>query len=140
MTTIRSAKNKGAQMEYSVRDSLLPIFPDILLTKQLGFVSQYDLVSHKERLVFECKKHRHFDWNELVKYFDKLNSKTPTGYFPILVFQANRQPCLIMFYHHDDECMSVIEFESYFHTQFIKHVGDKHKSKEVNKNGTDTMV
>jgi len=116
MTTVRSAKSKGAQMEYSVRDSLLPIIPDILLTKEEGFIKQFDLISHTNKLAIEAKKHKGFSWNELVKLFKKLKSKAPDGYTSILIFQGNRQPCLIM-----KKGDTVMPFKKHFKTPFIVH-------------------
>jgi len=120
MTTVRSAKSKGSQFEMSCRDSLQAIYPDILLTKQEGFVQQYDLVSHVNKMVFECKRHKGFTWNDLTKTFEKLRSKAPPGYKCYLLFQANGQPCLVMDIHVD---YFVQEFSSYFNTPFIKHKG-----------------
>jgi hypothetical protein len=117
-------KSKGAQAEYACRDSLLPLIPDILLTKALGFVGQYDLVSHEKKYVFEVKKHRGFTWNELVGYYKKLQSKAPEGYTSFLVFQSNHQPCLVMTHSVPNQLM-VLPFEDLFETKWIKHVGVK---------------
>lgn len=126
MTTVRSAKNKGSQAEYSCRDSLLPIMPDILLTKQLGFVSQYDLVSHVHKTVFEVKRHKCFTWNELVGWFKKLEKNAPIDYSSVLLFQANHQPCLIMLRSMENRGeLHVMEFEKYYKTPFVKHKGTK---------------
>jgi len=139
MVTVRSAKNKGSQFEYSVRDSLLQRYPDILLTKQEGFVSQNDLIAHKSHIVVECKKHKGFSWNELVKYYNKLKSRESKEYHPFLVFQANRQPCLVMMqyplYHHEEVeyVLQVREFEDVFGVPFIVH--NAKKKVEDNENG-----
>lgn len=129
MTTVRSAKSKGSQYEMSCRDSLQAIYPDILLTKQEGFVQQYDLVSHQSKVVIECKRHKGFTWNDLVKTFNKLYSKAPTGYTPYLLFQGNGQPCLVMYNPmiHNHSCIVVIPFEDMWHVPFVKHVGKKKK-------------
>ena len=144
MTTVRTAKQKGSQMEYSCYDSLKSIIPDIRLTKQLGFVGQYDLISDKEHIIIECKRHKGFSWNELYKYFIKvsekavdlsLSSKDNSGlrYIPYVVFQANRQPCLVMkrtmFIDKmiqgekvlDKNTIVVVPFEDYFGTPFVEH-------------------
>jgi len=123
MVTIRSAKNKGAQFEYSVYDSLKPLYHDLVLTKQLGFVSQHDIESKGANMRIECKRHKHFDWNELVKLFLKLEKNHSPSGEAFLIFQANRQPCLVMFrlVAH----LHVMDFEGYFGINFIKHTGKK---------------
>lgn len=121
---IRGSKQKGSGFEYDVYSSLKPIIPDIRLTKQLGFVSQYDLISSSQSIVIECKKHKGFSWNELQKYYVKLQINAPITYNPILIFQANRQPCLVMvkgFLMSGKEALIVTDFENYFNTPFIKH-------------------
>jgi len=122
---IRGSKSKGAQMEYSVADSLRPIFPDILVTKQLGFVSQYDLVSKDSMIVIECKKHKGFSWNELMKYFIKLEEVAPEKYKAFVIFKSNHQPCLVMYRHKISREIVVSLFYDVFELDFIKHVGKK---------------
>lgn len=132
MTSVRSAKSKGSSFEYSCRDSLRQIMPDILLTKQLGFVSGYDLVSHDQKKVFECKRHRAFSWNELKKTFLKLEKNAPPSYSSFLLFQANHQPCLVMFVSQQYAGMlCVASFDVYYNAPFIKHVGEKKQARVV---------
>ena len=125
MISRRAAKSKGNQMEYSVRDSLVQIYPDIILSKQEGFVRQYDLISHKEKIVIECKKHKGFNWNELVKTFWKLEDKAPDGYVSYLIFQSNRQPDLVMARALISSRKTIQCFWDVFKTPFIKHTGNK---------------
>lgn len=122
MTKIRTAKQKGSQFEYSCMDSLKQISPDILLMKQLGFVSGYDLVSHTEKRVWECKRHKAFSWNELMGYFLKLEKNASEGYSSYLLFKANHQPCLVMFrsLHYNNQVF-VTNFEDYYEIKFIEH-------------------
>lgn len=119
---IRGSKQKGSGFEYSCRDSLIPAYPDILITKQLGFVSGYDLISKKELIVWECKRHKGFSWNELVKWYEKLEKNSPKEYSCILLFKANHQPCLIM-YRRIIHTLHVETFEDYYGYSFIKHTG-----------------
>lgn len=126
MTTVRSAKQKGAQMEYSAYDSLKPIMPDILLTAHLGYREQYDLVSRESKCVFECKRLRGMSWNQAKKFLEKLEGKAPEGYECLLLFKSNRQPCLIMWFNVNGDPM-VKEFEHYFKTSWVKHVGEGKK-------------
>jgi hypothetical protein len=123
MVTIRSAKNKGSQFEYSVFDSLKPIYPNVRLTKQLGFVQQYDLIDESEGFVIECKRLKGFSWNELAGYFEKLISKS-NGKRCYLIFRGNRQPCLVMYLDEHLET-TVKTFENVFNTPFV----DRQKKK-----------
>lgn len=124
MVTVRSAKSKGSQYEMSVRDSLLPIYPQIRLTKEEGFRDQYDLVDHEKKICIECKKHKGFSWNELEKLYWKLHENAPLGYKRFLIFQGNRQPCLVMSWGPD--CLRIMKFEDVFETRYIVH-GKKKK-------------
>ena len=137
MTTIRSAKNKGAAFEYSVRDSLAQKYPDVILTKQEGFVKQYDIWIPSAKIAIECKRHKGFSWNEIEKYFLKLENRVKANkdendsgiYTPYLIFQANHQPCLVMWkcYNCNDlkEHLCVSNFEKIFKIPFLKHKGKK---------------
>ncbi len=120
----RSAITKGNQLEYSIRDSLQPFIKDLLLTKEEGYVKQYDLVSHKEQFVIEAKRHRAFSWNELTGYLSKLEQVAPEGYKCVVVFQANRQPALVMARNKFSQ-VAVTTFESYFEVTFERHKGVK---------------
>jgi len=138
MTSVRSAKSKGSQYEMSVRDSLVQKYPDTLLTKQEGYQLQYDIVVHSAGIAIECKRHKSFSWNELVKYFNKLKTRISKDYQPFLIFQANRQPCLVMMeyplYHHEkvEYVLQVRTFESVFGVPFIVH--NAKKKEEVKQN------
>ena len=119
---IRGSKSKGASMEHSVFDSLKGLYNDLRLTKEIGYTLMYDLVSDDGEIAIECKFHKGFSWNELVKTFRKLKKVAPSGYKCYLIFKANRQPVLVMT-ESGRECFCVEEFDFTFGVEFIKHVG-----------------
>ena len=136
MVTRRTAKTKGYQMEYSVRDSLKQKYPDVLLCKEEGYTQQYDIIIPSQKIIIEVKKHKEFSWNKLEKYFLKLEKRikankdeNDTGvYTPYLIFQGNRQPCLVM--HFQDKfgvplSICVKTFGDLFEIPFIKHKGSR---------------
>ena len=133
---ISARKSKGATFEYSVRDSLAQKYPDVILTKQEGFVKQYDIWIPSQKIIIEVKKHKGFSWNELEKYFLKLEKRikankdeNDTGvYTAYLIFQGNHQPCLVM--HFQDKfgvplSVCVKTFGDVFEIPFIKHKGSR---------------
>src|SRR3990167_9925742 len=105
MVTRRTAKSKGNQMEYSVRDSLAQKYPDVKLCKEEGYTYQYDIIIPSQKIIIEVKRHKGFNWNDLEKYFLKLEKRiqankdeNDTGvYTPYLIFHGNHQPCLVMY-------------------------------------------
>ena len=120
MVTRRTAKNKGAQFEYDCQYSLKDTYTDIYRTSERGFQLQYDLRSDKGEAVFECKRLKGLSWNQAVKYFKKLQDKSPKDYKCYLLFKSNQQPCLVM---HQDDCTDsiyVVRFDSLF-GEFKKH-------------------
>ena len=126
MVKRRTAKVKGNQMEYNIQDSLKPIYPRILLRKELGFYEGYDLVDDEHKIAIEAKSHARFTWNELLKYWKKLCKNAPEGYIKYLIFKSNRQPILVMFeqFQGSDKIrgdLIVKEFEDLFGLPFIKH-------------------
>lgn len=128
MTSVRAAKSKGSQFEMTVHHSLKQIWDDVLLTKQQGFQMQFDIVSHKHKIAIECKRHASFSWNDLEKTFKKLCSVTPEGYLPFLVFQGNRQPCLVM--SRDGGWLNVQTLESWG-VVLTKHPSSRAKKEVV---------
>ena len=132
MVTRRTAKTKGYQMEYSVRDSLKQKYPDVLLCKEEGYTRQYDIIIPSQKIIIEVKKHKGFNWNKLEKYFLKLEKRiqankdeNDTGvYTPYLIFQGNHQPCLVML-KILNLYLIVKTFESQFEIPFIKHKGSR---------------
>jgi hypothetical protein len=126
MVTVRSAKNKGNQFEYSCLDSLRQALPNTMITKQLGFVQQYDLIDEASNQVFECKRLRGISWNQLVKFWNKLNEVGPKDYKYWVLFQSNNQPCLVFGINEVGD-LCIRNFETVFGVPFIKHVGVKRK-------------
>jgi len=119
MVTRRSAKTKGNQFEYSVKDSLEVIYKDILLTKELGFVRQYDLISKSHDIAIECKFHKTMSWNAAKKLFFKLEEKARVFKRHYLIFKTNRQPVLVMY--RDKTGLILMEFETFFGVPFVTH-------------------
>lgn len=142
---ISNRKQKGSLFEYSVRDSLAQNYPDVLLTKQEGFAKQYDIFIPSAKIAIECKRHKSFSWNELEKYFVKLQRRIKENvldsdnsvYTSYLIFQGNHQPPLVMFKSFGmglkKEFIGVMPFESYFEIPFLRHRG-KNKTKLGDKN------
>lgn len=124
MVTVRTAKSKGSQAEYNAWESLKQISPNVLLTKQLGFQLQYDLVDHDLKRVFEVKRLKALSWNEATKYFKKLDTCGPEGYQRYLLFKSNQQPCLVMMLWGGE--LVIREFENVFGVPFIKHKSTRH--------------
>ena len=137
---ISNRKSKGSQFEMSVRDSLVQKYLDVILTKQEGYVKQYDIWIPSAKIAIECKRHKGFSWNELEKYFLKLEKRIQANkdendtsvYTPYLIFQGNHQPCLVMcnFYIPNEIITSfnsiiIKKFEDIFEIPFIKHKGNK---------------
>ena len=124
---ISNRKSKGSQFEMSVRDSLAQKYPDVLLTKQEGFVSQYDIFIPSVRIIIECKRHKGFSWNELEKYFLKLEKRVEAikdeHCIPYLIFQGNHQPCLVML--KILQSYLIKKFKSKFDISFIKQKGNR---------------
>lgn len=127
-------------MEYSVRDSLAQKYIDVKLCKEEGYTYQYDIIIPSQKIIIEVKRHKNFNWNELEKYFLKLVKRIKLNkdendngvYTPYLIFQGNRQPCLVM-YKWDRiigilaECKAVSTFEDYFGVPFLRHKGKRVK-------------
>ena len=132
LVTRRTAKSKGNQFEYSVRDSLSQKYKDVRLCKEEGYTYQYDIIIPSEKIFIECKRHFSFNWNKLEKYFLKLEKRiqankdeNDTGvYTPYLIFQGNHQPCLVML-KILNLYLIVKTFESQFEIPFIKHKGSR---------------
>lgn len=74
------------------------------------------IASDREKTYYiECKFHKGFSWNELMKVYEKTRKTTRLigmDIVPIVVFKANRQPPLVMV--EDHYVITVMEFNSYF--------------------------
>jgi hypothetical protein len=119
---IRNSKARGSSFEYDCQHSLQKWanYPVIRLAER-GFQMQYDLRIDTDSgyIAFECKRLKGISWNQAVKFYDKLEEVTPDAAFRILLFQSNRQPCLVM--QKKGGAYQVSEFKSIFHTSFEKH-------------------
>jgi len=128
MTSVRAAKSKGSSFEYDCQHSLKKLFPDIYRTSERGFQMQYDLHSESGKMVFECKRLKGISWNQLDKFYEKLEKVKPYNYGSCLLFKSNRQPCLV--FYIDDHARIVIEsFEDVFGVPFEKHPSTRPKQK-----------
>ncbi len=68
----------------------------------------------------ECKFHKKFSWNELVKIYiktEKTSEKHLLNHHSIVVLKANQQPPLVMY--KVSLTYFVQEFTSYFNCQFV---------------------
>jgi Holliday junction resolvase len=70
----------------------------------------------------ECKRHKGFTWNQLVKYFKKtLEQADKQGIkHSLLIFKGNNQPVLVMI--KTEEKLMVTEFEYFFGSKWINKV------------------
>ena len=115
LNQIRHSKASGSAFEYDIQYSLTKMYPDIYLTKQRGFQLMYDVQTDEGKMVIECKRLKGISWNTLVKLYDKLQQVKPVGYWGIIAFKSNQQPCLIYNGH------TIKTFEDYFELPFLKH-------------------
>lgn len=87
-------------------------------TKGIDLVAQSkDLLTYPHAI--ECKFHKAFSWNEIVKIYEKTKITTFThlkDYVPIVVFKSNQQPPLVMY--KVGEAYFVQEFTTYFNCEF----------------------
>lgn len=133
MTSVRSAKSKGSQMEYDCQHSLTKIFPTIYRTAERGFQKKYDLACDEQNTYFECKRLKAMSWNQAKKYLDKLELVTPPQCKCYLLFKSNHQPCLVMYYTKEyvklgnEWFVTVREFEDVFGVLFEKHPSTRAK-------------
>ena len=119
MVSVRAAKSKGSQFEYTCQHSLKPLYYDIYRTAERGFQRQFDLCSDNFEMVFECKRLKGISWNQLVKFYEKLVDVTPTAKARFLLFQSNRQPCLVFYYNNGN--YKIERFEDVWDLKFEKH-------------------
>lgn len=124
MVSIRAAKSKGSQFEYDCQHSLskLDIYKNISRTAERGFQMQYDLHAdfYGNSFVFECKRLKGVSWNQMQKIYEKLEKVTPNAVERYLLFQSNRQPCLVFHREYKNGCLTIQKFEDVF-GNFEKH-------------------
>lgn len=118
---VRTAKSKGSQFEMDCAYSLKQIYPDLVRYGAEGFQRKFDLCSDKYKLAVECKKHKGISWNELVKLHDKLEDVKPFNYESCILFQSNRQPCLVFWINSMTHNHCINTFEDVFGVPFLKH-------------------
>ncbi len=115
MATIKA--KKGNPFEKDVAYSIMQtdrkvIRPDVNL-------AGVDLIAEGDkRLFIECKRHKAFSWNKLLKYFIKTREIVSDRGIPLLVFKSNQQPALVMY---EDKFITVISFKDYFGIDLLKH-------------------
>lgn len=126
MTTVRTAKSKGSQFEYDVQYSLSKIYPDIYRTSERGFQRQYDLHSDNFKIAVECKRLKGISWNALRDFYINLamKSKIKNCY---VIFQCNRQPCLVFQFNVNTDSFMIMDFEDTFGVPFLKHPSTRAK-------------
>ena len=118
MVKLKTARQKGSQFELDCEASLKRIFFDLKRLYGEGMYRGFDLETKNFLKVFECKRHKNFSWNELIKYYNKLKERAGNKQ-PFLLFKSNRQPVLVMY--EDYESILVRPFEDVFKIDFIKH-------------------
>jgi hypothetical protein len=126
MTSVRAAKSKGSSFEYDCQHSLKAKYPQIYRTSERGFQRQYDLCDENSLSAFECKRLKGISWNQLVGYYDKLEKVAGQGN-NFLLFQSNRQPCLV--FYKKDTGYTINLFETVFNVPFAKHPSTRVKVK-----------
>lgn len=131
MTTNKTAKEKGAAMEYDVLESLQQLYPEAYLTKQRGFQLQYDIEA--DDFVVECKRHANMTFQEAIKYYVKLEMLKPEGKTAYVIYKPNRMPAMVVFEiqieNRPDAVIVQAEFEDYFGITFKKHTPIKRARK-----------
>ena len=129
MVTRRTAKSKGSQFEYDCHASLKQKFKVVYLTKERGFQRQFDIKIQDPRdngdyYAVECKRLKGISWNQLVKFYKKLQEKVPDALNYYILFKSNQQPCLVF---HDVYGYKINTFEGTFEVPFIKHESTRSK-------------
>jgi hypothetical protein len=125
---IRSSKARGSALEYDVHHSLKAIFPNIYLTKQLGFQQQQDVRCDAAQVCIECKRLKGISWNQLEKFYNKLKSVAPKDYRCYVVFQSNHQPALVFTVDTVYQNFMIRTFIDEFNTPFEKHPSTRVKA------------
>lgn len=129
MVSVRAAKSKGSQFEYDCQHSLQNwTNKPVIRTSERGFQMQYDLRIDTDSdgpFLFECKRLAGISWNQLVKFYEKLEKVTAEEVKAsrYLLFQSNRQPCLV--FHKQHGKYKIEAFEDHFMTPFEKHTSTR---------------
>lgn len=123
MTTLRSARSKGSQFEIDAEHSLRQVYRDIRRCGGEGFYLGYDLITDTSKICFETKRLKGISWQQAKIFKELLDRRSPKDYENYLLFQSNRQPCLVM--HYVSGRLSIQEFDKVFNVPFIKHLSSK---------------
>ena len=119
---IRNSKARGSSFEYDCQYSLQnwTKYP-VTRTSERGFQMQYDLRidTSSGYIAIECKRLKGISWNQLVKFYEKLESVTEDAELRYILFKSNYQPCLVFYKIHDN--YKIERFDDYFLTKFAKH-------------------
>lgn len=118
---IRYRKSKGSQCEMDFQHSLKPLYPDLQRLGGIGQFLEFDLLSELKSTAFEVKRHKAFSWNELVKYYIKLEVRAKEYDHYYLLFKPDRQPALVMYRMVLNGELYVSTFENVFGVPFEKH-------------------
>lgn len=91
-----------------------------------------DIIAEGENYgyVIECKNHKSFTWNELIKILKKTQENTEklfpfdikseeVPYYSMVIFKPKRTPVLILS-DYGDSPPFIMTFEDFFHTKFEK--------------------
>lgn len=121
MVKVRTAKNKGASMEYDSLESLQQAFPHAYLTKQRGFQLMYDIQDDASKICVECKRHRNFTFNEIEKTFRKLREVSPKDYSCYVLIKPNHTDCYVAYVEPTYSQYIIAKFLDVFGVPFKKH-------------------
>lgn len=128
MVKRKTQRKKGPEGEYSAFDSLKPIYPNVYLTKQEGFVKRYDLCDDVEYIAIEVKNHAAQTWNSVKKIYlglcKYLIKDGRPNHKPFVIFRPLRHKPLVM-YRDQDGSLIIKEFTNVFGTPYIRRYGKK---------------
>ena len=130
MVKIRTGKVKGSGFEYDCQYNLQrwTIHP-VNRTAERGYQREYDLHIDTDNgyIAIECKRLAGISWNQLVKFYEKLEKVTPDAELRYLLFKSNRQPCLVFTRKVKNGPFIIESFEDYFMLSFDKHPSTRAK-------------
>ena len=96
---------KGNPFEYNTQYSLLEgNYPCVRMDDNSEGIDLYIDYENGKQFI-ECKRHKGFTWNELVKTYEKTKKTVDGPETVYLIFKGNRQPTLVFyrhFYRHDE--------------------------------------
>ena len=109
---------KGNPFEKNTQYSMLEAGYDVtrMDDNSKGIDLYYTIGNNK--FYVECKRHKGFTWNELVKIYNHTKEGITDGEV-IVIFKANRQPTLV-FYRHKQGHFVVVEFKTFYGKEWSK--------------------